>query len=67
MDISFEEFDELVKACQRGEFPDMENLVFNGWNVEALVNFMTYGGEYSNLDEAKENVCGTSEEIEIPF
>lgn len=39
-DISFERFDELVKAWVSGQRPDLEDLFFDGWNVEAMIRFM---------------------------
>ena len=40
MEISFEEFDRLVQAWKNGERPDLSDLIFDGYNVEAMIRFM---------------------------
>lgn len=63
-DISFEEFDKLVKAWVNGERPDLVGLYFENWNVEAMVRFMLdIPPEADDIDDN----CDIIEDGDIPF
>lgn len=66
-DISFEKFDGLVNTWINGERPDLEDLFFDDWNVEAMIRFMLdIPPEFDNIIPENDD-CNILEYGDIPF